>query len=114
MTALQLIPVGLSLLVLGAHFLRAGSTALVAVPLIVLVLLCVRRPWTARLAQAVLVLGALEWVRTAIHLAGMRMQAGAPVVRMALILGAVAAVTGLSALLFQTRSLGRAYGIRPW
>jgi len=113
MTALQLVPVTLSLLVLGAHFLRSGHTLLMAWTLLILALLFVRKPWTARLAQAVLVLGALEWVRTVVHLVGARAQAGVPVVRMTAILVAVALVTGLSALLFQTRSLGRTYGIRP-
>jgi hypothetical protein len=111
-TLLQLVPVVLSLLVLGAHFLRGGNTPLVAVSLGLLVLLAVRRRWAARVLQVALLLGALEWIRTLLTLAGGRMQAGQPVLRLAIILGAVAAVTGLSALLFQTHRLRRVYRLR--
>jgi hypothetical protein len=113
LTVLQLIPVVLSLLVLGAHFLRAGNTLMVGTCLALLCLLFVRKPLAARLLQAALLLGALEWIRTLAALAGGRMDAGQPYLRMAVILGIVAAVTGLSALLFQTRRLGRVYGTRP-
>jgi hypothetical protein len=101
--------------VLGAHFLRGGDISLVAVSLGLLVLLAVRRRWAARVLQVALLLGALEWIRTLLALAGGRMQAGQPVLRLAIILGVVAAVTGLSALLFQTRRLRRVYrsGPRP-
>ena len=50
-------PIVLSLLVLGAHFLRDdNSLGVIAVALLVLVLF-VRRPWAARLVQVTLVLG---------------------------------------------------------
>jgi len=99
---LQLLPVALSLIVLGAHFLRSGNVAMLAVVLAVLGLLFVRRPWAARTVQAALLLGAVEWVRTLVHLAAWRAQAGQPALRMVLILGSVALLTGLSALVFQT------------
>ena len=56
------VPVVLSLVVLGAHFMRYGDTLFVAGALLLIVLLFVRQPWVARLMQVVLVLGALEWV----------------------------------------------------
>ena len=58
------IPVVLSILVLGAHFLRYGSEIGVFAALLLIALLFLRRPWVARLMQAVLVLGTLEWLRT--------------------------------------------------
>jgi hypothetical protein len=106
--ALQLVPVVLSLIVLGAHFLRAGSLILVAGVLCLLGLLGVRRPWAARTVQVALLLGALEWARTLVSLVGQRAQAGQPMTRLALILGGVALVTGLSALMF------RAGRLRAW
>jgi hypothetical protein len=106
---LQLVPVVLSLLVLGAHFLRAGNVSAVAVVLVLLGLLIVRRPWAARVAQIGLALGALEWVRTLYRLVEARRHAGEPALRMALILGVVIAVTGLSALIFETGTLRRIY-----
>ncbi len=44
---LQLIPVVLSLLFLGAHFFRAGATYILPVIIVLLALLLVRKPWTA-------------------------------------------------------------------
>ena len=114
MTALLFLPIVLSLFALGAHFLRAGSTAIVAAIILLLALLFVRRPWAARVVQAALVLGALEWLRTLLRLAGERMRAGESVMRLVVILGVVAGVTALSALAFQTRTLGQVYRLpRP-
>ena len=109
MTVLLLVPPALSLLVLGAHFLRAGVPVLVLAALGALVLLFVRRPWAARVAQIVLVLGALEWVRAMVVLTGERMSEGLPYGRMVVILGVVAVVTAASALAFRGRTLRRWY-----
>lgn len=109
MTALQLIPAILSLLVLGAHFLRAGNVAALVLVFVALGLLAVRRPLAARLAQGALVLGALEWVRTLVGLATLRAAMGEPMLRMVLILAGVATFTLLSALAFQADRLRRWY-----
>jgi hypothetical protein len=107
--ALLYIPVVLSFLVLGAHFLRDGKSIGVFVALILILLLFVRRPWVARLVQVALVLGALEWLRTMYELAQIRAMHGLPYGRMLAILGIVAAVTLCSALFFQTRALKDVY-----
>ena len=109
--ALLYVPVVLSILVLGAHFLRGGSMIAVFVALVLIGLLFLRRPWVARLVQAVLVLGALEWLRTMYELAQIRAMHGQPYGRMLVILGIVAAVTLCSALLFQTQALKDVYRI---
>ena len=111
MIALQMVLVVLSLLVLGAHFLRAGALPVVAAVILLIVLLFVRRPWTARVVQVVLVLGTLEWLRTLYNLVSARIEVGQPFVRLAAIMGAVAAVTLLAALALQKGALGRAYGL---
>jgi hypothetical protein len=103
--ALRLVPAALALLVLGAHFLRAGNFALVAVALAVVALLFARRPWAARAVQGALVLGALEWLRTLQLLALERRAAGAPYLRMTLILAGVALATALSLLTFRSRAV---------
>lgn len=108
---LQLVPVVISLLVLGAHFLRGGNVVLVAAVLVAVALLGVRRPWVARLVQATLLLGALEWVRSLVRLTGQRMQEGQPATRLVVILGGVALFTGLSALVFHTRRLRLRFGL---
>lgn len=109
MTALLLILPVLSLLVLGAHFYRAGSLLLVGFCLVTLGLLTVRRSWAPRIVEVVLILGAFEWLRTALRIRAAREAMGATSGRMFMILGAVAAVTLLSALLFRTGRLTRFY-----
>ncbi len=103
------IPVILSLLVLAAHFLRSGDSVLAFASLVVPALLLVPQPWAARLVQLVLVLGALEWIRTLIILAQGRIADGEPFVRLTVILGVVVIVTGCSALVFQTAGFKRFY-----
>lgn len=82
MILLQMIPVVLSLLLLAAHFLRAELT-IVATACVILPALLLRRPWSARAMQLVLVLGA------------------------------VALFTALSALIFQSRAMSLRFGLRP-
>ncbi len=102
-------PVVLSLLLLGAHFLRSGNSVGVVGSLAMIALLFVTRPWVARLAQLVLVFGALTWLRTLYVLVQMRGALDQPYVRLIVILGLVAAVTLASALIFQTKAFKRAY-----
>ncbi len=111
MRFLLFIPIVLSFVVLAAHFLRAGSMVSVVCVIGFLAVLPFRQPWVARVAQVILVLGALEWVRTLVMLAMDRRELGEPYLRMAVILGVVAAVTLGSALLFQTRTLRKRYGL---
>lgn len=101
--ALHLVPAGFALVLVAAHFLRAGLIPVTGLALGLLALLAVRRPWAGRALQGALVLAGLEWVRTLVVLAQQRQATGAPWVRMALILGAVAGLTFLAAWL-----LGRA------
>ena len=103
--ALRLLPPALALLVLGAHFLRAGHLALVAAAVAVVAIQFVRRPWAARIVQGALVLGTLEWLRTVALLAEERRAAGAPYLRMTLILTGVALATALSLLAFRSRAV---------
>jgi hypothetical protein len=103
--ALRLLPAALAFLVLGAHFLRAGQVALVSVAFAFIAPLFVRRPWAARAVQGALVLGALEWLRTLALLAEERRTAGAPYLRMTLILAGVALATTLALLAFRSRAV---------
>ena len=103
------IPVVLSLVVLGAHCMRYGNSIGVTAAVVLIALLFVRQPWVARLMQTVLILGALEWVRTLYVLVQVRAALGEPFIRMIVILGVVAAVTFCSALLFQSQALKKIY-----
>lgn len=111
MIALQLAPVVLSLVVLGAHFLRAGNIVVVTVVVVVLGVLAVRRPWAARVAQSTLVFGTMVWCQTLVQLVVERTQSGKPAVRMAIILGTVVLVTFVSVLLLQVGALRQRYRI---
>ncbi len=112
MNILRLLPVFLSALLLGAHFLRMELILPVVLALLFPALLLFRRAWAARLVQIILVLGSLEWVRTLIVLASLRRAYGMPWTRLAIIIGLVAVFTGSSALLFSyCRSLRKRYGL---
>ena len=96
---------GLALLLLAAHFFRAGLMPLTVLCVMLLGLLFVRKAWAVRVLQAVLALGALEWLRTAWVFAAARAAQGQPYGRLLAILGAVAAVTAIAALLLSRPAL---------
>ena len=106
---LRLSPVVLSLLLLGAHFFRAGSIELVVLVLLLLALLAVRRRWAARVVQLCLVLGTIEWLMTLAQLVFERAYTGEPVARLAATLIGVALFTAASTLVFQTARLRAVY-----
>jgi hypothetical protein len=103
------IPPVLSLVVLGAHFLRYGNMAGVALALTPIALLFWLSPWVARVVQLVLLIGAAEWAHTLYELVGMRLAQGQPVARMTTILATVLVMTIASALLFETKTMRRIY-----
>jgi hypothetical protein len=109
MTTLLLLPPALALALLGAHFYRAAQWPLVAVCLLLVTLLALPRRWVAWLVQAGLALGALEWLWTAAIFVQQRQALGRPWLRLALILGGVALLTALAALVFRSRRLQRRY-----
>lgn len=93
-----------ALLLLGAHFFRAAWVPLTVACLGLVALLFVRTPWAARTLQAALALGTLEWLRAAWVFASARAASGQPYGRLLAILGAVALVTALAALVLRTRA----------
>jgi hypothetical protein len=99
----------LAAVLLAAHFYRAGDVTVAALVLAAPLLLAVPRPWAARVLQAVLVFGALEWLRTLAAFISTRLALGQPTLRLTLILLAVAAFTAASALVFQQARLRRRY-----
>lgn len=109
MLVFRTLPVVISFLVLGAHFLRAELVVLATVCVIFPGLLLVPRAWSARALQLGLALGTLEWMRTLSQLVELRVQSGESWTRMAVILGGVALFTALSALIFQGRAMTRRY-----
>ena len=112
MDLVKLIPAVVSLLLLSAHFFRAGWLPLVIIYLVLVDLLLVKRSWVARLIQFTLILGSIEWIRTLMMYVAARQAMGQPWKRLVLILGAVALFTALSSLIFQTRSLKIRYKLK--
>ena len=111
MTALLLLAPALALATLAAHFYRAAAWPLVLACLLLIALLGLRRAWAARLVQAALLLGAIEWARTAALLVQQRATLGQPWLRLLLILVAVALLTAAAALAFRASRLRRRYGL---
>jgi hypothetical protein len=111
MIALRLAPVVVVALVLAAHFYRAGELLALVATLCTPALLIVRRPWAARLLQAGLVLGALEWLRTLVLLVQVRQATGQPYLRLAFIIGGVALATAATALVFRNRAVRARFGL---
>lgn len=98
----------LALVLLAAHFYRAGAWPLFVVSVALLPLLALRRRWVPPLLQLALLAGAAEWLWTAALLAQQRLALGQPWQRMALILAAVALLTLAAAAVFRSARL-RAY-----
>ena len=113
MTALLLAPVVLSLLVLAAHFLRAGNLPLMLVSFGLVGLVGVCRPWARRALQAALALGAVEWLRALVAGVNARELAGQDWHRMAVILGAVAAVAALGVLALEAPGMRARFAPPP-
>ena len=105
MNLFRLLPVIISFLLLGAHFYRAGAGIVAGVCAAFPLLLFLRQWWVPRLFQILLVLGALEWLRTLYAFATIRIALEQPWTRLAFILGAVALFTAFSGLVFRSRAL---------
>jgi hypothetical protein len=112
-TFAALLPSALALILLGAHFFRAGLFPLAAACVACCGLLFVRSPWSTRAVQAFLGLGVLEWLRSAWAFASARAAAGQPYGRLLLILGAVAAATLAGALLLRLPAARRHFRTGP-
>lgn len=92
--------------ILAAHFLRMGALPGVVVCLALpVVAVLTRARWALRSLQALLLLGSVSWIVTALRIGAERRLAGEPWLRMALILGTVAALSALAAALLSRRSV---------
>ncbi len=107
--AMQLSPVVLSLFLLAAHFLRAGIIPLALLLIFFPLGLLIRKAIVPRLFQVVLILGAIEWVRTGWVAVTIREQYGQPWTRLAVILGVVAGITLASTMVFFSATLKNRY-----
>jgi hypothetical protein len=109
---LKTLPVIISFLLLSAHFYRAGLVIPAGISIAIPMFLLIRKSWVPRLLQILLLLGALEWLRSLILFTGLRIEIGQPWTRLAIILGAVALFTALSSLVFRSESIRSRYTAR--
>ena len=85
-----------SFVLLGAHFMREGAIFLTLACAALAVAVAWRRSWVARLLQAALLLGTVEWLWTAHLLVQERIATGRAWTRLAVILAVVASITAAS------------------
>lgn len=109
MIFLLLLPVLFSSLLAAAHWLRAGILLLVILSLAVPFLLLFPKRWAGRAVQLFLVLMSIEWIRSILAIAKVRIHIGDDWMRMAVILAVVALITAGSACLFFTKRLKARY-----
>jgi len=95
------IPAILSAALIAAHFLRSGQYPLVVVSLAFPLLLLARKAWAVWIVQLLLVLAAVEWIRTTVQLVAERRVAGQSFTGAVIILAVVALLTIASALLLE-------------
>ena len=96
-------------ILLGAHFLRAGDLALVALCLAAPLLFLYRRRWSLIALQVLAYGAAVTWIAVAVRLVQLRQQSGQPWTVAAIILGSVALFTVLAGLLLNSRAIRERY-----
>ena len=109
MNFIRLLPVILSFLLIAAHFFRAGQVYLALFCVLILFLLIPKKTWVPRTFQVLLIVAALEWLRSLFMFVQMRIAFDAPWTRLAIILGTVALLTALSGLVFRGMALRKRY-----
>ena len=99
----------LASLLLGAHYLRAGNLAMVALSVAVPLLFFYRRRASLLVLQVLAYCAGAIWLAAAIDLVQERMQLGRPWTLGAVILGSVALFTLVAGLLLNSRAITARY-----
>jgi hypothetical protein len=106
MKILRTLPAVFSLVLLGAHYLRSGQRTVVVLCLVFAVMAFVRRSWAAWGTRLALVAGAGVWSGTLVAIVSRRQANGEPWGRTAVILGTVAILAVLAAMVLPGRGVG--------
>lgn len=101
MPRLALVFAILASLLAGAHFLRSMELLGLAVSLLLPLLFVQRRTWARRVLQLAYIGAAALWLRTGLAIRSQRLALGEDWLRMLLILGAVALLSLVPALLLE-------------
>ncbi|MDP2643922.1 MAG: hypothetical protein Q8P24_03195 [Desulfobacterales bacterium] len=105
----RIIPFIFSFLLLAAHFLRYGHDVWVGISLLTPLLLLIRKRWIIVLARWLSYGAAALWLHTIYILVFRRIQAGAPWLRMTLILAGVAVLAACAGHLLNSDAVKRDY-----
>ena len=106
---LKILPIILCFLLLAAHFGRANLLILQIISILIPFMLFWKTKIAAIIIQACLILAGIEWIRTAVYYARIRIENGEPWLRLAIILGSVAILNFATALVFRTKSMKARY-----
>ena len=109
MNFIKLLPVIISLFLMGAHFYRAGLVPVAVIVSVVPFFLFVPHRWVVRIIQTLLAIGSIEWLITMLSLVSRRQAMGMPWIRLAFILGSVAMIAFGSIFMFRLKSLRTRY-----
>ena len=104
--------VGVSCLMLAAHFLRSFDVIFMLFFLFLPWLLLIRAAWAARVVQVVLLFGAFEWVSTTLVMLSERRALGEPAGRMVGIMAGVTLFTLAAAAALESSGPRRRFRLR--
>ncbi len=107
----RLLPLIFSVLLLAAHFLRFHGLLPMAIFLMFLFLLVIRKMWVIRFWQVVLSLGTLLWIDTTFRLIQFRIAMNQPWLRMAIIMGVIIFFTAFSGIWLESRKIKDYYRV---
>ena len=106
---IRLIPLIISFLLLGGHFLRSGHMIFASLSIFAPLLLLIKKRWILLFVQWLTYSGVIVWTYTTFSLVQQRRMAGAPWVRMLLILSGVSVLTLFAGYLLSSDIVKRQY-----
>ncbi len=102
---LKILPIILCFLLLAAHFGRANLLILQIFSILIPFLLFWKTKIVAIIIQSCLILAGIEWIRTAVYYARIRIENGEPWLRLAIIIGSVVILNFATIVVFRTKSM---------
>ncbi len=108
MIKILILPI-LSSVLLAAHFSRIQQDWLALLTLLFPFILLIKKKWIIRIYQIYLVFGGIIWIERLVYLRSIRISEERPWIRLVIILGVVALITLLSAILLENRKFRRVY-----
>ncbi|HAG16255.1 MAG TPA: hypothetical protein DCG69_06980 [Bacteroidales bacterium] len=101
----RLLPAIISLLLLAAHFSRIDLTLLAVLIVLFPFAFLIKKAWVLKLIQGLILLGALEWLRSLYDYIQIYQSNNQPWTKLVFIMGGVALFTFVSALLLSTKKI---------